>query len=316
VYAIQAGVWALLVRGRWGERIGRAALLTAIAVAVFALWGALIAQHPEAFQSQFFNNVVNQSGPGLLSRLVWPIRSFAVQTPLFIEYAGPVQAAVMTGGLLAMLVLALRTRNPGFRAAALLSGSAVYLHVATVGVHPTKGYWCYTGALMFVCGGGAIARFLASPVSPTLSSLPKPRLRLRAVAAIGIAAAVMLPGAGLRTVVAHLRHWNDTNYNAPRFTQQLIEAVPAEAKLVVDPGYIFEFYRAGRDVTLALDYEFFFSVRGTQYDYVVAGPYSLRDKVPEALNAEFVQSYGDRNDLFACYAEIFRSQLPKEEPRT
>ncbi|MFO1093381.1 MAG: hypothetical protein U0992_08730 [Planctomycetaceae bacterium] len=117
----------------------------------------------------------------------------------------------------------------------------------------------------------------------------------------------MLPSAGLRTVVAHLRHWNDVNYNAPRFTQELIEAVPADAKLVVDPTYIFDFYRAGRDVTLALDYEFFFSVRGTDYDYVVAGPYALRDNIPETLNARFVRAYGDRADPFACYAELFAS---------
>lgn len=310
VYALQSGVWALLVRGRLVERIGRAALLTAVAVATFALWGVLIVQHPEAFQGQFFNNVLNQSGPGLLSRMVWPVRSFGVQLPLFTEYAGSLQAAVMTGGLLAAIVIAVRTADPAFRMAAVLAGSAVYLHVATVGVHPTKGYWCYTGALVFVCLGGVISRFLQTPVntcvtSAIVSSHPNAHRRLRTVATVAGAAAIMLPGAGLRTVVAHVRHWDDVNYDAPRFTQELIEAVPADAKLVVDPGYIFGFYRAGRTVALALDYEFFFSVRGTEYDYLVAGPYSIRDRVPEALNGRFVREFGDKQDLFACYAEIY-----------
>jgi hypothetical protein len=316
VYAIQAGVWALLVRGSWTQRIGRAALLTAVAIVTFAVWGVLIAQHPEAFRSQFFNNVLNQSGPGLLSRLVWPVKSFSVQVPLFIEYAGPVQAALMTAGLLAIIALAVSRHDAGIRTAAILTASAVYLHVTTVGVHPTKGYWCYTGALLFVCLGGAVAHFLTPSIQPTAESLPEPRLRFRTIATFAAAAAVMLPGAGLRTVVAHIRHWNDVNYDAPRFTQELMNAVPADARLVVDPGYIFDFYRAGRHVTLALDYEFFFSVRGTDYDYVVGGPYSLRDKVPGALNAEFVRSYGNRNDLFACYAELYRSPQPNsEEPR-
>jgi hypothetical protein len=316
VYALQAGVWALLVRGGWAQRLGRAALLTFASIATFAVWGVLIAQHPEAFRSQFFNNVLNQSGPGLLSRLVWPVKSFSVQVPLFIDYAGPVQTSLMTAGLLAVIVLAVRRRDVGTRTAALLAVSAVYLHVTTVGVHPTKGYWCYTGALLFVCLGGAIAQGLESVARPPLSPHSKPRLRLRTIAAMGVAAAIMLPGAGLRTVIAHIRHWNDIDYDAPRFTHELMTVVPADAKLVVDPGYIFEFYRAGRDVTLALDYEFFFSVRGTEYDYVVAGPYSLRDKVPEALNAEFVRSYGDRNDLFASYSEIYRSPPRNgEEPR-
>jgi hypothetical protein len=342
VYAVQAGVWVLAAPGRWTQRIGRASLLTAVAVATFAAWGVLIVQHPEAFRSQFFNNVVNQSGPGLFSRLVWPVKSFVVQTPLFIEYAGPVQAAVMTAGLAAVIWLALRSRDAGCRLAAVLSASAVYLHVAMIGVHPTKGYWCFTGALLFACVGGIVARALhrlnrqqnhlsvdPSPGYPLGASPPndaghaigtarggeggKKRAGWTTVAAVGIAAAIMLPGAGLRTVIAHVRHWNDINYDAPRFTQELMAAVPADAKLVVDPGYIFDFYRAGRDVTLGLDYVFFFSVRGTKYDYVVAGPYSLRDKVPQTLNADYVRSYGDRNDLFACYSEIYRSPTPKEE---
>jgi hypothetical protein len=45
----------------------------------------------------------------------------------------------------------------------------------------------------------------------------------------------------------------------------------------------------------------------------VAGPYSIRDGIPEVLGAEFVKAYGDKDDLFSCYAEIYAS--PEEEPR-
>lgn len=314
VPAIQATMWVVIATHGWRARFRNVATLAAAATPVFLLWGLLIVQHPEAFRLQFFNGVLNQSGPGLIARLIMPLESLRIQWPIFVEHVGSPQAVLMLAGAVAAAAICVRRPEAGWRTLTALTWSALYLHVAFVGRHPTKGYWCYTGALMFVCVGGAIARYFNPPSAPTPNPFAHARLRFRTLAALTLAAAIMLPGAGLRTVVAHLRHWNDINYDAPRFTQELLKAVPSDAKLVVDPGYIFDFYRAGRDVTLALDYAFFFSVRGAEYDYVVAGPYSLRDKVPEALNAEFVQSYGDRHDLFACYAETYRS--PNEsEPR-
>jgi len=307
VPAMQATVWMLVASRSWRDRLRNLAILAAAATAVFSLWGALIALHPQAFRAQFFNAVLNPTGPGLLSRLILPLRSFISQTPIFLEHVGTLQAALMVGGTAAATWLAIRKKDGGLRIAATLAVSAVYLHVAAVGSHPTKGYWCYTGALLFLCAGGALSRTLYSRSAPT------PRLRLRTVIATALAAAIMLPGAGLRTVAAHLRHWNDINYDAPRFTRELMTAAPADARLVVDPKYIFDFYRDGRHVTLAMDYDFFFSVRGAEYDFVVAGPYSIRDGIPEVLAAEFVKAYGDKDNLFSCYAEIFAS--PEEEPR-
>jgi hypothetical protein len=311
VYAVQAGIWSLMESGRLLERLTRTALLTLVAVATFTAWGALIVQQPDIFHAQFFNNVLDQTGPGLLSRFVWPFSAFAAQAPLFVEHAGPIQAALMLiGGLVATGLSLQRTRS-GWRVIAALAVSGVYLHVVSVGSHPTKGYWCYTGALLWVALGGCLTTVrerLARAASPGRSDLSTFRRVVVPYAALMlIAAALMAPGAGLRTLIAHLQHWNDINYNAPRFTQRLIADVPPDARLVVDPGFIFDFYRAGRDVTLALDYEFFFSARGSDYDFVIGGPYSIRDKVPETLDARLLRTYGDPNDLFACYAEIYVS---------
>jgi hypothetical protein len=313
VYAVQAGIWSLIASGSPLQRLARTTLLTLIALAVFSVWSILILQHPEAFRAQFFNNVLNQAGPGLLTRLVWPFPSVAAQTPLFLDHAGPIQAPLMLIAGLAALALAFRQSAAGWRIVAALAGSAVYLHVASVGLHPTKGYWCYTGALLFICLGACVTALLdrLGPPDPTASaSAAVPgfrRIILPRAVLIVVAALLLLPGAGVRTVLAHVRHWNDINYDAPKFTQRLIADLPPDARLVVDPGYIFDFYRAGRDVTLALDYDFFFTARGTDYDYIVGGPYSLRDKVPQALGARLLRTYGDRNDLFACYAEIYVS---------
>lgn len=306
--AIQAAMWTLIASRGWASRLRNVGILVAAATPVFLLWLALIRLHPEAFRVQFSNAVLNQSGPGLISRMLLPYESLLVQTPIFLEHVGGLQAVLMAGGTLAATLLCFRSADPGLRTVVSLTWLAVYLHVACVGTHPTKGYWCYTGALMFVCTGGAIVRLLQSraAMQPEAGGPRRlSRLRIRIVAAIVLAAAIMLPGSGLRTVAAHLQHWDDINYDAPRFTRMLVSEVPDDVKLIVDPGYIFDFYRAGRDVTLALDYGFFFSVRGTEYDLVVAGPYSLRDGVPDALGAKYVRSYGDKADLFACYSEVY-----------
>lgn len=298
VFAMQAGVWVLLQPGKWTERLQRAAILTLVACGVFATWGLLIWRHPEIFETQFSNNVLNKSGPGLVARLVWPVAALRVQTSLFLEQAGVPQAALMMFGLLAAVVLAVRL--PAARTVVALAVSGVYLHVAIVGLHPTKGYWCYTGALLFICLGGVTTHVLRGA----------PRWGI-AVAAV-VLAGLMLPGTGLRTVAAHIRNWDNADYDAPRFTRQLINEIPPEDFLVVDTAYVFEFYRAGRPVLLAREHPFYFSVRGADYDRLIAGPYSIRDGIAEILDAEFERSYGDRNDPFACYAEVYRA--PAVEP--
>ena len=302
VFGMQCGVWILLAGGTWLRRLLAAVLYSLAGAAMVALWLPLILKAPDAFQAQFFNNVLGRAGPGLTSRLLWPWESIAAQVPLFFEHAGPIQAALMLLGAVGVAVIAWRTRDAGLRTLALLIWSGIYLHMACQGTHPTKGYWCYTGALMFLGVGVVIREGLR-----LLESRP---VMVRRVAAsmMGIVlAGLLVPGGGLRTVAAHLQHWSDINYDAPRFTQQLLEELPQHGEFVVDPGYVFEFYLSGRSTVLALNFPFFFDVTGRPYDVLVAGPYSIRDGVPDALGAQFVRSYGDREDLFACFAELYRA---------
>jgi len=330
VYALQAGVWVCLTPATLPRRLGRGALLTATTLAVFSLWGLLIAQHPELFRAQFFNNVLNQAGPGLSSRFVWPWPSLKRQAVLFREHAGTIQAAVMLAGLAgAGLLLALRwrrSRETGDIAAEAaksetrsglarlwwLALSGTYLLVVCQGEHPTKGYWCYPGALMFLCAAAVLDALLKGHrrVEPGAVDGRVPaegrRFGLACVTA-AIAIAVMIPGSGIRATAVYLRHWNDIEYDAPRFTAKLLAEVPEGSRLIVDPGYVFDFYRAGRDVRLGLIYGFFYDVRGTPYDYVIGGPYSIRDGVPEAVGAQLIQEVGNRSDPFACSVRIYRS---------
>ena len=336
VYAVQCGVWVCLTPATLPRRVARGAVLTATTIAVFSLWGILIAQKPELFRAQFFNNVLNQAGPGLSSRFVWPWPSLQTQTVLFREHAGTIQATVMLAGLAgAGLLLASRWRRSpsaggpaadhlevdsqqGLARLWWLTVSGIYLLVVCQGQHPTKGYWCYPGALMFLCVGAVLKTLLETPsrcadVADGGEPASRGGFGLSCVVA-GIALAVMIPGSGLRATAVYLRHWNDLDYDAPRFTRKLLAEVPEGSRLIVDPGYIFDFYRAGRDVRLGLIYGFFYDVRGTPYDYVIGGPYSIRDGVPEAVGAEFVRELGNRSDPFACSARIYRAPTTAPEP--
>lgn len=299
IFALQIGVWTLLAGRSLVERLGLAAMTAGVAALGFALWLPLIAMEPEIFQRQFGNNVFHRSGPGLVRRMLFPWESIRAQAVLLLEHTGPIQLALLTIGLLFVTGLALRERKGWPAVAAALAWSGVYLHVACQGTHPAKGYWCYTAAPLWIFVGLAVARLIASLQNKGTFG------RATGVGVGVLTALLMTPGSGLRTLAAHCRHWNDVNYNAPEFTRRLMESLPAEGQFVVDPGYVFDFYRAGRDVKLALIFPFFYDVSHESYDNLVAGPYSLRDGVPKPLEAKFERSFGDREDLFACYAEVY-----------
>ncbi|HCO22205.1 MAG TPA: hypothetical protein DIT97_03730, partial [Gimesia maris] len=158
VFCIQVGLWAVLTQGTWRERFSRGTVITGCALAIFALWLPLIFAYPETFRLQFSNNVLDRSGPGLISRLLFPWPYFPIQLGLLREYAGTIQLTLMTGGLLAGTWLAWRSVDRRPRILIYLSWSSIYLLIACQGSHPTKGYWCYPGALLFLCLGWGLSR--------------------------------------------------------------------------------------------------------------------------------------------------------------
>lgn len=304
IYAVQVGGWVLIASRSWRSRLTNAALLVGTSVAVFAAWLPLILAYPDLFRSQFFNNVLGQAGPGIGERLLLPWSLVTRHAERFWEHAGAWQAVLMTAGLLAATAIAFRHDATGRKAVVLLTWSAIYLLVALQGMHPTKGYWCYPGGLMFLCtADAAIVLFERLRVR-----FPWPRLMPWAGGLLLMG--VMLPGAGLRTWIAHVRHWNDVNYDSRRFTQRLLAETPAEGTYLVGPAYVFDFYLAGRETVLALDFPFFFEVRDVRYDYLIADPSAIRDRVPEAVDAEFLRAFGDPDDLFACYARFYQAPKP------
>lgn len=258
-------------------------------------WLPLIWKAPDLFQHQFIRHVFGQRGPGLVTRLVWPWPSFAVQWLIFLEHVGPLQAALMLGGLAAAAWQAvIRGRD---KALFWLSLTAIYLHVASVGIHPTKGYWSYTGGLLWLTTARAIWNLAA-----TVEGRLRPAVWWGSV---GLVLAMMVPGSGLRTLAAHVRHWDDPNYDARQFTKKLLEIVPPNATVAVEPSYVFDFELAGRKPVLALEFGPFFRVSQQKAEYLVVGEYTVQD-VPAVFGGEKIAEVGDRNDPFACFAEVWR----------
>lgn len=305
IYAVQIGIWTLLVSGPPLRRLRHLACLVAGTMLVFSMWLFLIVPHFEVFQSQFFNNVLNRSAPGLLNRLLWPWEAIRSQTRMILEHAGPIQTAVMFGAMVMATVLAVRRRDARLLKLAVLAGSSVYLLVLFEGSHATKGYWCYPGGWLFLCAGWCsvwagrkASLFCRRRIGPG-------RLCRAAPALVGACLLLaMLPGAGIRAWAAHVQHWNDPLYDARRFVRILLRRVPPEARAVVDIAYVLPFYLEGRSVIRADNHDLRAPDDYLPYDYYVAGPESIDHGFPRRLGSRFVESFGERENVFACYAEL------------
>lgn len=307
VFGMQLAVWCLLVPGTLWQRVQRTALWGACAGLVVALWLPLIIAFPEEFRMQFFNNVLNPAGPGLLSRLIWPWPSLAVQWRLMTEHAGVAQLSLMVLGMLAFVVdSAVRPSRAKLRLLALTL-SAIYLHAACQGDHPTKGYWCYTGALVFLCLGLLIADGMRW--GATLGRIGVP---LRASFII-VLLVVLLTGSGIRLWWSRVANWTSVNHDGPAFAHMLAREVPSEGRFVVGPEYVLELYLSGRDVVLDADPREYYGLPTIDYDYLLIGADSLDKDRATQFQGELIRTFGDPDDPFAYYAELHR-RSPEAPP--
>jgi 4-amino-4-deoxy-L-arabinose transferase-like glycosyltransferase len=255
VYCAQEGLMLLAAGRSARQRLGLALAYSAMALGVASLWLIQIAADPPLWREQFLDLMGNRSGSGLLSRLIWPGHALMVQSLVFLEHTGPWQCVLMLGGVVTAVV---GVCGRGGKRIAFLTVSVMYLHVSLLGTHPTKGYWCYGGGLMWLAFAMAVERMGRFPRTGTARAL------LTAVLIVG-SMAMMVPGCGLRTLVQHIRHWKEIEYDAPRFVRFLIGQLPPDALLAVDQAYAFEFYAAGRrNMILALEFPLVFSTR--QFD--------------------------------------------------
>ncbi len=300
-YALQLGAWVLLVGRGIRHRVVALAVLAAGTVAVLSLWLPLILAWPDVFRAQFFNNVLDRAGPGLLDRFLVPWPWFVHHSKILLELVQPPQLAMMAVGLAGATLIDFR-RESGPRVTLALAWSSLYFMAVCLGSHSLKGYWCYPVALVFVCLG----RTVVAAARRFEQSVPR---MIPWVAVAAVLSAAMLPGSGIRAWMAHIEHWSDIQYNAPRFAERLFHDLPREARLTVDPAFVFNAFLDGRKTILAVTDEFLFDATAFPYDYLIVARVGIDKQVADDLDARFVRAYGSPDDVFACHAELY---VPKE----
>ncbi len=333
VAASQVGLWLLLRPGRLAVRAGDGLIFAAAALVAFGLWLPLIARHPDIFQIQFGSNVIHRAGPGLEHTVIDPLPALSFQTRQLAMLLQPAQATLFAIGLLGSLIAALRAPGsvwdsvPGsaYRELAYHLWASLVLLLLFIGRHPVHAYYAYPGALASLAVG-----MLASDAAARLERWLAPFWPHCRAATTGLTLAlllaVLLPGAGLRTILTHLRHWNNSDYNVHLLTNKIVNDIPPDALIAVDKAYVLDFHLAGRRVMDALVapenrlpmYDF----RDRSFDYVVFSARSARDVRPLMDNLALVKTYGNRDDPMACYAELYRRipasqrNIERVEPRS
>jgi hypothetical protein len=116
----------------------------------------------------------------------------------------------------------------------------------------------------------------------------------------------MLPGAGLRTWLSHVRHWNDINYNAPAVAARMIAELPPGARYTVDREFALDFVAAGRRTILAETYDVYLSAQDFEYDFLILSRHGIDENLAVVMRGTLWRTWGDREDPFACYAEVYR----------
>jgi 4-amino-4-deoxy-L-arabinose transferase-like glycosyltransferase len=306
VPATQASLGMLIRPGPITRRIQDALVFSTTALGVFCLWLPLIALHPDLFQVQFGGNVLLRAGPGLKQTLGSLLPTLAFQMRQLWGLLMPIQTVLFLLGL-GWCLFGTRATSGG-REFRYHAWASLLLLVLFQGRHPTLGYFAYPAAFASLAVGMLASTTAAwlERRSPKVSAAASGTMLVLLVTAL-------LPGAGLRTLISYLRHWNLPAYNAHSLTHLIMADVPTDAVTAVDSAYVLEFYLAGRPVIDAFiepsHQMHLYDVRDKTFDYVVFGPRGLRLYRPRMNDLVLLKTYGDPHDDSALSAELFR-RLP------
>lgn len=299
IFAMQLTVGVLLLRGNTRDRFKRLALFSLGVLASFSLWIPLIVQRPDLFRAQFIGNILRPAGPGLLSRFVFPFESFAHQIPPLVDRAHPIQFGMLAFALVASGWIAIRQWRSAIAACWLLAASSIYFLVACLDAHPIQGFWCYSAGLCWLLF--AFIFFAGCDWACTGSR----RVRLVALGVV-IVVTAMLPGSGIRTIATYAIHGNDDLYSSPRFIRILLADLPPESTVTVGPEFALDAYGEGRHVLLACRHPDCFDSALHPTDFYIFGRRDFAENMPQAYRCEFVKAYGNRDNVFSNYAEVYR----------
>jgi 4-amino-4-deoxy-L-arabinose transferase-like glycosyltransferase len=308
VYALQAAGWTFLVGRRW-QRVLAPLTLAAVALAVASTWLILIVQNLPVFEAQFQNQFVHSQGGSLLTRLLWPWPAVEFHVGFLWPHLGPWQFLLAVFGPIACLAFGRAEKRPLLTTIGWLGVSGTWLLCSLVGPHhPVFGYFSYPSALAFIGVGWTVDRALRWVATKGLAG------RAAAVALAISLIVSLLAGSRIRMIAEYVRHWNDINFDAPRFTARLLEKLPRDATYLVDEEFVLPFLVSGRK-TIAFRAVIEEALpRSTHYDYRIQSRSTDRYFKHVAWDDQLDWIAGDPEDPFGCYVRVFRKEpaIPSE----
>jgi 4-amino-4-deoxy-L-arabinose transferase-like glycosyltransferase len=300
VPCVHVGLWLVTRAAPWRSRLAAALDFVAAVLATAALWLPLIVLHPDLFRTQFGGILLLGGGAFRSLTAPWSVLEFHAR--LVWEHFNPIQSSLCVIGL----VWAARQARKGADSRELFFHllTGLVLLVGFMGRHPTKGYYAYPAALASV-GVGLVASAIAGRIDAWALRRDRKALAAPLVVTVALVGA-MVPGAGVQTLVAHARHWDNPHYDGRRFAEQLLADVPSDQMAAVDGYFTLYFWLAGKPVVDAIVIPLYFDVRTTPFEYLILGRVGLEQVKPHIDGIEFVRSYGDQADPFSHYAELYR----------
>ena len=323
LFALQLGLFVLcFAQQKISLRIAGCIVAAATTLIGLSLWLPLIAIDAQSFWTQFSLNVLSRSGPGLMTRILWPIPYMEEQTRLIVERLGWLQVGILCGTLLFGLIMTLiRIRSARSETVEdpnlelnpwipwLLAYSTIHLHIASLGMHPAQGYLCYLWAILVLLIACLIQRI-------DDISFQDQRKPVFAAMAAGLFLLLLVPGSGLRATWTYATKSGQANYNRTAFCRELDQRLPADARLLVSPEYVFEFELLGRRPVNASRLKLYHDVKGLPFDFLIASTQAFDEGIPDYLECESLWEYGDASDPLACHVEVFvpSKNTPRDLP--
>ena len=133
----------------------------------------------------------------------------------------------------------------------------------------------------------------------------------------------MAPGLGLRTWLSNITNWSNAAYNQPALIRQVLQQLPSDSRLYVDPAFVFDAYLTGAQVTFGSLTDIPVPTKnqaaknqatlsesptpaGLAYDYLVVGPLGRQQNVAKQFQGQLVDTFGSPQDPFACFIQLYR----------
>ncbi len=301
VFCFQAGLWSLWRQGSLKERFLRGSVLTTAALVGISLWLPLIIMFPFEFNSQFTSNVLERSGPGIASRMLWPWVSLKQHWNQQWDFNEPTQFLFLVGGtLLGSTMWLIHKRTSANMRYLVMTISSIYFTATMAGVHPTKGYWLYPIALMYPLAVDGIGIAIKS----LFGSRTADSWITKSVLALALAI-VMIPGSGIRTTLTYLRHWGDDRYHAEHFIAKVLKDMPKEGLYMSDVSFVFDIYLSGRETILAQPRKRFWGDSELGIDYLFVGQEGIDYLWPDQYETKLLRREGGMETPQDCFVDIY-----------